>query len=124
MHEFGGESRGGKCVNATVRFAPSHSTLFDYVSCTASDIGDQGSSCVSRWEVLPSMEPTEWASSLGLPPDKGWAETYNEEISVDVNLRETASRDRAVLLAGICCTAVVLAVVLWGKALHGRFKID
>lgn len=71
-----------------------------------------------------SEEPVQWASNLRLPPDKGWAETYNEKISVDVNLRESPSRDRAILLAGICCTVVVLAMVLGGKMMHARFKID
>lgn len=124
MHEYGGDKTGGKCVTATVKFTPSHSTLFDYISCETSDSGEQDKSCVPRWELVGSGEPAEWASALGLPPDKGWAETYNDPISVDVNLRESASRDRAILMAGICCTAVVLAMVLVGQALHRRFKID
>lgn len=119
LHEYSVEDKaGGKCVRASVKFSPSHSTLFDYRLCGEND----DSSCEEGWELVSPLP--QWAADLDLPPDKGWAETYNENISVDVNLRESSSRDWAVFIAGICCTVGVLAAVLGGQAVHGRFKID
>jgi hypothetical protein len=121
LHEFrGGGKEGGKCVKATVKFTPSHSTRFEYISCEDS----KDRSCKAAWQVVEGDEPMRWASGLGLPADKGWAETYNEQISVDVNLRESRGRDVTVLAVGICTTAFVLAAVLGCRALHTRYKID
>jgi hypothetical protein len=117
---------GGRCVRATAMYTPSFSTLFEFPcpESGAADTDGDAAMCDAQWRLVQSDEPRKWAANLSLPEDPGWAETYNDEISVSVTLRESAGRNAALLAGGVCSTLVLLAAVLAAKALNMRLKED
>lgn len=122
---FNTGNKGGKCVRATAKYTPSFSTLFEFPdTCAPGAGGDAAADCVAQWQLAAGDRSAQWAKSRGLPADRGWAETYNDNIKVDVNLRERSARDRAVLAAGLCGCAAALAAVLGARALNRRLKTD
>jgi hypothetical protein len=107
-----GAEAQGKCVRATVRYAPAYSTKLRYERC---DDGD--TTCAAGWVVDASAgsAAAQWEKSHRLPADPIPTETINDPIFVDVNLREQGSRDQVILWTGIAGTALMYAAVLLSR---------
>jgi hypothetical protein len=118
MHQSRRGNVQGKCVRASVSYVPSYSTKILYESCGFG----ASPGCVVGWRVDNDNSSDQWAEQFGLPSDRMWTETYNEDINVAINLRESSAQDKLVLGLGIASTALVFGVVWAGKAVYKRKK--
>ena len=124
LHVSGEDSDQGQCVRADVKYTPAYPTNVKFEPCPPSN----GQDCNAVWKLAEtegsSRDPAAWASSHNLPEDPMWTETFNEEVSVTVNLRERPLHDAVLFVCGIVSTALVTGVVIGIKALHKRQKHD
>lgn len=124
LHVSGKGGDQGQCVRADVKYTPAYPTNVKFAPCLPSKRAE----CGSVWELAEteesSRDPAAWASSHNLPEDPMWTETFNEDVTVTVNLRERPLHDAVLFVCGIVSTALVTAVVIGIKALHKRQKHD
>lgn len=124
LHVSGNGGDQGQCVRAEVRYTPAYPTNLRFKQCSP----HEGSDCTGVWELIDAsgddQNASAWAQLNGLPSDPMWTETFNEDVSVTVNLREQPLHDAVLLACGIVSTILVTCVVTGMKALHRRQKLD
>lgn len=125
-----GSAGSGKCINSTVKFVPSYSTLLECVGCNGTDTDDG----TFRWKDVSSgnvstngTDATAWAARYGWPDDPVWVESNwpSSTPSLELFLKESSAVDYAVLGAGLATT--VASVVVAGAvqfAWNKRMKQD
>lgn len=114
------DSHSGRCLNATVKFVPSYSTLLECVGCngTATNDGTFKWKDVSTENVSTNgTTPTAWAARYGWPDDPMWVESNwpSSTPALELFLKESSVVDCAVLSAGL---VVMLASVMVAGAVR------
>ncbi|GAB4818162.1 hypothetical protein N2152v2_005208 [Parachlorella kessleri] len=113
-----GDAGKGVCLNTTVRYVPSYSTSLECQGCNGSaTLGNFG------WQVTTAAQ--QWEQQYGWPPDPLYTESnwpYGTP-HLELFLKDTARTDWAVMVAGLCVSAVAgLAALATHAAYEKRLK--
>lgn len=97
----------GVCLQASVRYVPSYSTLLSCRECGGDDTFYD-----SRWQVTD--EANEWAKASGLPPDPLWTESFWPDGMPSYTLYQAEDPQvvQAVWICGVIATCATLTAAL------------
>ncbi|RMZ56325.1 hypothetical protein APUTEX25_000564 [Auxenochlorella protothecoides] len=106
--------RSSECLNVTAKYVPAYPTALECRACDGQRAGGEG------WHFTEAA--ATWEASFGWPEEDVWAESNwpTGTPSLSLLLRESAARERQVLLAGVGVALLCVAgVALLQKQARG-----
>ncbi|KAL6785508.1 NIS1 [Auxenochlorella protothecoides x Auxenochlorella symbiontica] len=108
------QDRSSECLNVTAKYVPAYPTALECRACDGQRAGGEG------WHFTEAA--ATWEASFGWPEEDVWAESNwpTGTPSLSLLLRESAARERQVLLAGVGVALLCVAgVALLQKQARG-----